>query len=52
MQEKLIASEPSNNIIPNANAMTDEQGNGGVNNDEKDKTDESYQPSKVSGVAE
>ena len=52
MQEKLIAKEPSNNIIPNANAMTDEQGNGGVNNDEKDKTDESYQPSKVSGVAE
>lgn len=47
MQEKLIASEPDNNIIANANAAIDEQGNGGVNNDEKDKTEESIQPSKV-----
>ncbi|MBR3645240.1 MAG: phage portal protein [Lachnospiraceae bacterium] len=49
MQEKLIAKEePStNNIIANANAATDERGFGGVNNDEKDKTEESIQPSKV-----
>ena len=50
MQEKLIAKDEtpnSGNIIANANALTDEQGNGGVNNDEKDKTAESLQPSKV-----
>lgn len=48
MQEKLIAKEEtSNNIIANANALTDEQGSGGINNDEKDKTEESIQPSKV-----
>lgn len=49
MQEKLIAKEetPSNNIIANANAATDERGFGGENNEEKDKTEESIQPSKV-----
>ena len=32
------------------NATTDEEGNGGSNNEEKDKTEESFQPSKVTGV--
>jgi SPP1 family phage portal protein len=49
MQEKLIAKEetPSSNIIANANAALDETGKGGVNNEEKDKSEESLQPSKV-----
>lgn len=32
------------------NANKDEEGNGGENNEEKDKTEESVQPSKVTGV--
>ena len=56
MQEKLIQKESSNkendNIILNANAYTDEQGRGGKDNTKKDPTEESLQPSKVSGVVE
>ena len=57
MQKKLAkADEPkkeeseAENIIPNANAMVDEDGNGGIKNVEKDKTAESLQPSKVAMV--
>lgn len=52
MQKKLVASETTTNIVPNANAYVDEDGNGGENNKEKDPTEESLQPSKVSGVTE
>ena len=50
IQEKLIAKEEPENVIANANAATDEQGNGGVNNKEKDVIEESNQPSKASNV--
>ncbi len=36
----------------NPNAYKDEEGNGGENNEEKDKTEESRQPSKVAQVEE
>lgn len=53
IQEKMISKETeSKNVIPNANAAVDENGNGGVNNKPKDKTEESLQPSKVSGVGD
>ena len=56
MQEKLIAKETSEkeniNIIPNANANTDENGNGGTENEKKDPTEKAFQPSKVSGVTD
>ena len=56
MQEKLIAKETSEkentNIIPNANANTDENGNGGTENEKKDPTEKVFQPSKVSGVTD
>lgn len=38
------------NIIPNANAATDEKGMGGIKNVVKDKSEESIQPSKVAMV--
>lgn len=47
MQKKLISNSEKK---PNPNAYKDEEGNGGENNKEKDKTEESVQPSKVSGV--
>lgn len=57
IQKKLAAKTetPKNdtqNPMANANANTDENGNGGVNNQPKDKTEESLQPSKVAGVVE
>ena len=57
LQEKMIddpsnSSEDSNNVIKGANAFVDDNGNGGVENDKKDKTAESLQPSKVAGVTE
>ena len=55
MQKKLVASdssEDSNNVIKGADAFVDSNGNGGVENDKKDKTAESLQPSKVAGVTE
>ena len=42
----------SENIIPNANAIVDENGEGGINNDKKDKSAESLNPSKIAGVTE
>lgn len=54
MQEKLAQKEEkaenTQNIIPNANAATDESGNGGTKNDAKDISAESLQPSKVAMV--
>ena len=50
MQEKLIKKDT--NIIKGANAYTDKDGNGGIENDKKDPTEESLQPSKVAGVTE
>ena len=53
IQKKLIESnEKTDNAIPNANAYTDENGNGGTDNKPKDPTEESFQPSKVSGVTD
>ena len=52
IQAKLIDEGTSGNVIANANAAVDENGNGGVNNTEKDPTDESLQPSRVAGVNE
>jgi SPP1 family phage portal protein len=49
IQEKLKAQTATSN---DANANKDENGNGGANNDEKDKAEESVQPSKVAGVEE
>lgn len=51
IQKKLIAKEEPKKQ-PNPNAYKDEEGNGGENNKEKDKSEESLQPSKVSGVEE
>lgn len=51
IQEKMI-EDNTTNVIKGANAYRDENGNGGENNEEKDKTEESMQPSKVSGVTE
>ena len=51
MQKKLAAKEePKQENQPNPNAYKDEEGNGGENNTEKDKTEESKQPSKVAMV--
>ena len=36
----------------NPNAYKDDEGNGGENNEEKDKTEESKQPSKTAMVEE
>lgn len=59
IQKKLIDTEDkkenrneTGNVILNANAYTDENGNGGKDNKKKDKTEESIQPSKVSGVVD
>jgi len=55
MQKKLASTqEPKKeeNNIPNPNASKDEEGNGGENNQEKDKTAESMNPSKVAMVEE
>ena len=52
-KQKLMAKgDEQENIIPNANAYTDKDGRGGKDNSPKDPTDESLQPSKVSGVTE
>lgn len=48
MQKKLAAKDEPQN--PNPNAYKDEEGNGGENNEPKDKTEESIQPSKVAMV--
>lgn len=51
IQKKLaVKEEPKNQ--PNPNAYKDEDGNGGENNTEKDKTEESMQPSKAAMVEE
>lgn len=54
IQKKLAKDTSENketqNVIPNANAAVDEEGQGGANNDEKDKTEESLQPSSVAMV--
>lgn len=47
-QETVIQKVDTGNN--DANASKDEEGNGGANNKEKDKTDESMQPSKVAQV--
>lgn len=53
IQKKLAAKEePKETQQPNPNAYKDEDGNGGENNQEKDKTEESKQPSKVAMVEE
>ena len=46
VQKKMAKDEPTN---PN-NADTDENGNGGVNNEPKEKVKESVQPSAVAQV--
>lgn len=51
MQKKLAAKEERTQQ-QNPNAYKDEEGNGGENNEEKDKTEESRQPSKVAQVEE
>ena len=51
-QEMMILGINQGNIIPNANANTDKEGRGGMDNTPKDPTDESIQPSKVAGVTE
>lgn len=52
IQKKLAAKKERKQISPNPNAYKDEEGNGGENNKEKDKTEESLNPSKVAGVTE
>jgi len=57
IQKKLIQKdEPkqnnSGNVIVDANAFKDKEGKGGAENKQKDKTEESLQPSKVAGVTE
>ena len=55
IQKKLVANDSekkTENVILNANAYTDENGRGGKDNEKKDPTEESMQPSKVSGVVE
>lgn len=57
IQKKLIQKdEPkqndSGNVIVDANAFKDKEGKGGAENEKKDKTEESLQPSKVAGVTE
>ena len=50
--QKKLAFKEEKTTQPNPNAYKDEEGNGGENNIEKDKTEESLQPSKVAGVTE
>jgi SPP1 family phage portal protein len=55
MQKKLTANEETKVVQQpgqgnDANAYKDDEGNGGANNKEKDKSDESLQPSKVAQV--
>lgn len=50
--QKKLAESTSEKPQPSPNANKDEEGNGGENNAEKDKTEESHQPSKVAGVEE
>lgn len=52
IQENMVKAGETQNAIPNANAYVDDEGNGGVNNEKKDPTDKSMQPSKVAGVSE
>lgn len=52
MQKKLASKEESQTKQPSPNAYKDEEGNGGENNKQKDKTEESKQPSKVAMVEE
>jgi SPP1 family phage portal protein len=52
IQENMLHNTSSNNAIKNANASVDENGFGGKDNEEKDPTEESLQPSRVSGVVE
>ena len=51
IQKKLAAKEEKPQQ-PNPNAYKDEEGNGGENNEEKDKSEESIQPSKAAMVEE
>lgn len=50
--QKKLAESTSEKPQPSPNANKDEEGNGGENNAEKDKSEESMQPSKVAGVEE
>lgn len=50
--QKKLAESASEKPQPSPNANKDEEGNGGENNAEKDKSEESIQPSKVAGVEE
>ena len=50
--QKKLASKEEKTQQPNPNAYKDEEGNGGENNKEKDKTEESKQPSKTAMVEE
>ena len=50
--QKKLASKEEKTQQPNPNAYKDEEGNGGENNTEKDKTEESKQPSKTAMVEE
>ena len=56
IQKKLVDTEKntseSNNVILNANANIDEEGKGGTDNEKKDESEKSLQPSKVAGVTE
>ena len=50
--QKKLASKEEKTQQPNLNAYKDDEGNGGENNEEKDKTEESKQPSKTAMVEE
>ena len=50
--QKKLASKEEKTQQPNPNAYKDDEGNGGENNKEKDKTEESKQPSKTAMVEE
>lgn len=50
--QKKLASAETSVATPNPNAYKDEEGNGGENNEPKEKIEESVQPSKVAGVTE
>ena len=52
IQKKLAAKKEEQVSQLSPNAYKDEDGNGGENNKEKDKTEESMQPSKVAGITE
>ena len=51
-EEKKEEKQDSGNVIIDANAFKDKEGNGGKENDKKDKSEESLLTSKVSGVTE